>query len=150
MKRFNVLSGDLDHDSDRDRHRWRGTRRIGDRLGAARIGASVFELDDGGLTFPYHLHHGIEEWLYVVAGTPTVRIPAGERTLQPGDLICFPSGEAGAHTVRGPGRVMMLSANQVPSISAYPDSGKIGTRPADARDRLNFRRADAVDYWEGE
>ena len=41
-------------------------------------------------------------------------------------------------------------ASRAPAISAYPDSGKLGTRPGDDRDRLNFRRADAVDYWEGE
>jgi uncharacterized cupin superfamily protein len=88
----------------------------------------------------------------VIAGSPSVRTPGGERLLQAGDLVCFPTGPEGSHTVRGPGRVMMVSANQVPSISVYPDSGKLGTRPAPAgsEDRLNFRRADAVDYWEGE
>ena len=150
MRRFNVLNGDLDHESDREGYRWRGTRHLGDRLGAERIGASVFELEDGELTFPYHFHHGVEEWLYVIAGAPTVRMPDGERTLQPGDLVCCPSGAAGAHTVRGPGRVMIFSANRVPSISVYPDSGKLGTRPADGGDRLDFRREHAVDYWEGE
>jgi uncharacterized cupin superfamily protein len=150
MRRFNVLTDDLEHESTRDGYRWRGMRRVGERLGAARIGAGVFELEDGKLTFPYHYHHGIEEWLLVIAGTPTVRTPAGEGTLQAGDLICFPSGAEGAHTVRGPGRVMIVSANQVPSISAYPDSGKVGSRPAGDEDRLNFRRVDAVDYWEGE
>jgi uncharacterized cupin superfamily protein len=150
MKRFNVLTGDLDHQSDRDGYRWRGTRWLGERLGAERIGVGVFELEDGELSFPYHFHHGVEEWMYVIAGSPTVRTPSGERTLQAGDLICFPIGAEGAHTVRGPGRVMMISANRVPSISVYPESDKLGTRPADDGDRLNFRRADAVDYWEGE
>ena len=150
MKRYNILTGDLDRQSERDGYRWLGSRGLGDRLGAERIGASVFELEPGELTFPYHYHHGIEEWLYVIAGSPTVRTPAGERTLEVGDLVCFPTGAEGAHTVRGPGRVMVLSANRSPSISAYPESGKLGTRPADAADRLNFRRADAVDYWEGE
>ena len=150
MERFNVLTGNLDHHSARDGYRWRGARRLGDRLGAERIGASVFELEDGELTFPYHFHHGVEEWLYVVAGKPTVRTPGGERSLHVGDVICFPSGPEGAHTVRGPGRVMIVSANHSPSISVYPKSGKLGTRPADDGDRLNFRRADAVDYWEGE
>jgi hypothetical protein len=48
--------------------------------------------------------------------------------------------------------VLLLSANREPSISVYPDGDKIGTRPAGVEDpdRLNFRRADAVDYWEGE
>jgi hypothetical protein len=35
-------------------------------------------------------------------------------------------------------------------VSVYPDSDKLGTRPEELGDRLNFRRADAVDYWEGE
>jgi hypothetical protein len=44
----------------------------------------------------------------------------------------------------------MLSANRSPSIAVYPDSDKVGTRPPDDGDRLDFRRGDAVDYWEGE
>jgi hypothetical protein len=45
----------------------------------------------------------------------------------------------------------MFSANREPSISVYPDSDKVGTRPGEHRgDRLDFRRLDAVDYWEGE
>jgi hypothetical protein len=31
-----------------------------------------------------------------------------------------------------------------------PDSDKVGTRPAGGDDRLDFRRADAVGYWDGE
>ena len=88
--------------------------------------------------------------LLVIAGGPTLRTPDGERRLGPGDTVCFPAGAAGAHSVRGPGRVLILSANRSPSISVYPDSDKLGTRPAVEDDRLNFRRADAVDYWEGE
>jgi hypothetical protein len=52
--------------------------------------------------------------------------------------------------VTGPGRVLILSANRVPSVSVYPDSDKLGTRPGGDEDRLDFRRADAVDYWDGE
>jgi hypothetical protein len=45
----------------------------------------------------------------------------------------------------------MFSANREPSISVYPDSDKLGTRPGgNLQDRLDFQRADAVDYWEGE
>jgi uncharacterized cupin superfamily protein len=129
MLRFNVLTDAMDDGSDRDGFRWRGARGIGDRLGADAIGASVYELPDGELMFPYHYHHGIEEWLYVLAGSPTVRTPNGVRELDPGTLVRFPSGPAGAHAVRGPGRVVMFSANREPSISVYPDSGKVGTRP---------------------
>jgi hypothetical protein len=45
----------------------------------------------------------------------------------------------------------MLSTRADASVSVYPDSGKLGTRPRGAPDdRLNFRREDAVDYWSGE
>ena len=100
--------------------------------------------------WPFHYHHGVEEWLIVVEGTPTVRTPSGERVLRVGDVVCFPSGPSGAHSFRGPGRVLMLSANRSPSIAVYPDSDKLGTRPGEREDTLDFRRGDAVDYWEGE
>jgi uncharacterized cupin superfamily protein len=148
VRRFNILSDALDVDHDREGYVWRAAR-VGEKLGGEKIGATLYELADGEQTFPYHFHHGVEEWAYVVAGAPTVRTPDGERTLRPGDVVCFPSGAAGAHSVRGPGRLLILSANARPSISVYPDSDKLGTR-GDAADALNFRRSDAVGYWEGE
>ena len=150
MRRFNVLTDELEHSSDQEGYRWRGVRGLGERLGGRRVGASLYELPDRELSFPYHFHHGIEEWLYVVGGAPVVRTPEGMRTLASGDLICFPSGSAGAHSVRGPGRVLLFSTERDPSIAVYPDSDKLGTRPQDSADRLNFRRGEAVDYWEGE
>ena len=37
------------------------------------------------------------------------------------------------------------------SASVYPDSNKLGIRPSGGGpDRLDFRRDDAVDYWDGE
>jgi uncharacterized cupin superfamily protein len=149
MRVFNLLHGELEHARDRDGYRLRATR-VGDRLGASAIGGTVYELPAGDQTFPYHYHHGVEEWLLVIDGTPTLRDPSGERELRRGDVVCFPSGSTGAHAVRGPGRVLILSAAQSPSISVYPDSDKVGTRPDDDRDVLNFRRPDAVDYWDGE
>ncbi|HEY3185552.1 MAG TPA: cupin domain-containing protein [Gaiellaceae bacterium] len=151
MERFNLLGGELEHTSDRDGYRHRATA-VGERLGAEQIGGSVYELAAGDQTFPYHFHHGVEEWLLVLDGTPILRSPGGEQELRPGDVVCFPSGPDGAHAVRGPGRVLILSANRSPSIAVYPDSDKVGTRPGrgSAGDRLDFRRGDAVDYWEGE
>jgi uncharacterized cupin superfamily protein len=146
---FNLLDGELTHTREQESWSLR-SERVGDALGSERIGGTVYLLGDEARTFPYHFHYGVEEWLLVLEGTPTVRTPDGERTLSAGEVVCFPVGEPGAHDVRGPGRVLILSANRAPSISVYPDSDKIGTRPGDVRDNLNFRRADAVGYWEGE
>jgi uncharacterized cupin superfamily protein len=145
VRHVNLFSPDFDHSSEREGYRWRGAR-IGKQLGAERIGASLYELADGERTFPYHVHHGMEEWLVVVAGSPVLRSSGGERTLREGDVVCFPAGPEGAHQVRGPGTVLILSANRVPETVEYVDSGKIGVVPPGKI----FRAGDAVDYWEGE
>jgi uncharacterized cupin superfamily protein len=123
-------------------------------IGARRLGAGAYEVEAGKWVWPYHYHHGVEEWLYVVAGSPVLRDPGGERVLAPGDLVAFPSGPTGAHTVGGPGRFVIFSVGgrPHPSICVYPDSDKLGARPgaSGALDNLNFRRGDAIDYWAGE
>lgn len=150
MRRFNLITGETDAEHSREGFRWRGAR-LGDALGSERIGGTLYDLPSGERAWPYHYHHGVEEWLYVVAGSPTLRTPDGERTLRPGDVACFKADATGAHAIAGPGRVLILSANQSPSICVYPDSDKLGPRPGTGgRDNLNFRRQDAVGYWEGE
>ena len=145
MKRVNVLTPEFNHGSERDGYRWRSAA-VGRMLGATRIGASLYELPEGERTFPYHFHHGMEEWLLVVSGAPVLRGPEGERELRAGDVVCFPPGPEGAHQVRGPGSVVIFSANRSPESVTYPDSGKVAARPPGKI----FRESDAVDYWEGE
>jgi uncharacterized cupin superfamily protein len=96
--------------------------------------------------WPYHYHHGIEEWLYVIAGAPVLREPAGERILTAGDLVCFPSGHLGAHTLKGPGRFVIFAAGHdiEPYMSVYPDSDKVSGPEG------ILLRSSAVGYWHGE
>lgn len=117
---------------------------VRESLGGEEIGCTLYELDPGNQLWPYHFHWNNEEWLVVVAGTPTVRTPDGERELKPGDVVGFREGDAGAHTLFGPGRVAIFSTRRQGSVD-YPDSGKVGAGPP--WDRLYFRRTDAVDYW---
>ena len=148
LRRLNLLHmdpSDWDHGQMREGYRWRASS-LGRLLGAERIGGSLYDLGDGERTFPYHFHHGMEEWLLVIEGTPTLRAQGYERELRAGDVVCFPPGSEGAHQVRGPGVVLLLSANRSPEVIEYVDSGKVGARPPG---RV-FRAADAVDYWEGE
>jgi len=158
LRRVNLFDCELDESDESDQ---RGTianrgAALGPKLGAQRIGAGLYELEAGRWVWPYHYHYGVEEWLYVIAGTPLLRHPRGERTLTAGDIVCFPSGHEGAHTVGGPGRFVILSTGgrTGPSICVYPDSDKLGTRPGrtgtPGLDNLDFRRQDAVDYWYGE
>ncbi len=119
---------------------------VGDRLGAWRIGASVYGADPGLPIWPYHYHHGIEEWLYVIAGAPVLRESAGERTLAPGDVVCFPTGRRGCHTVKGPGRFVIFATGRhvEPWMSVYPDSAKVSGPEG------ILLRSSAVGYWHGE
>lgn len=145
MRRTNLFDRSDDRASERPGFTWRGSA-VGSAIGAAAIGGSVYELAESELTFPFHFHHGMEEWLLVISGSPSVRTPAGESKLRAGDLRCFPVGPEGAHQVRGPGTVLILSATSTPETVEYPESGKLGATPP----RKFFRVADAVDYWDGE
>ncbi len=146
MRRANVLTPEFDRLSERDGFRWRAAR-IGRALGAEHVGCSLYELGEGERSFPFHFHHGTEEWAIVISGAPVLRDPEGERTLRAGDVVCFPPGPEGAHQLRGPGTVLMLSTNpSSPQSAEYPDSAKLGVNPPGKF----FRLADAADFWEGE
>ena len=124
--------------------------RLGPVIGAAQLGASVYDLDPGNSVCPYHYEHPEEEWLLVWAGKPTLRDPDGEHELEPGDLVCFPTGPDGAHKVTNrtdePVRIVMFSTKATTAMAVYPDSNKVGIWPLGKL----FRIDDAVDYWDGE
>jgi uncharacterized cupin superfamily protein len=73
---------------------------------------------------------GEEECCVVIAGTPTLRTPEGERALRPWDVAYFVRGPAGAHGLRNdtdePARVVFFSTVSDPELAVYPDDGKIG------------------------
>jgi len=130
-----------------------GMVRFGPRIGAAQMGATLYELPPGQSICPYHYEYPEEEWVVVLSGRVTVRHPGGEQELGEGDVVCFPPGPDGAHKVTCLGddvaRVLMTSTKQTPAIAVYPDSDKVAIFPGDDRDRLMMRRA-TLDYWDGE
>ena len=154
MRRFNIFKAEVEHDvEDPDGYRGGGIR-IAPLLGAAMLGATLYELPPGQAICPYHYEYGNEEWLVVLSGRPWLRHQDGEETLEPGDAVCFPVGPEGAHSVRNRSdetvRVLMLSTHNEPSVAVYPDSDKLGVWPGDSRDNLMVRRESGVDYWDRE
>ena len=106
---------------------------------------------------PYHWHVAEEEWLVVLAGTPTLREPDGEEVLRPWDAVVFRRGPGGAHEVHNDttetARVLMLSTVSSPEICVYPDSGKIGASWLDEDGTvkgLRNRPEANLDYFDGE
>lgn len=154
MDVFNLFAEqDWDGENDRDGYRHRVTA-IGRRLGASLLGGSLYELPPGEKTWPYHYELGAEEWVIVVSGRPTLRGPDGERELEPGDVVVFPEGPAGAHLVENRTgeacRVLFLSTKSPLAVVHYPDSGKLGIWTKDEGYRALVRSEPKLDYWEGE
>ena len=117
--------------------------QLGPLLGAERLDATVVELDPGEGAEPYHYVCGQEEWLLVLAGTPTLRHPQSEDQLGAGDLVCFPEGPAGAHRVLNRGesvvRALFLSTTGLPANVCYPDTGHWLIRNAPGRNEIVVR-----------
>lgn len=126
------------------------------RVAGQHLGASLYALPPGNVTFPYHYELGNDELLVVITGTSTLRSPEGERELSVGDCIHFPSGEAGAHQVinrsESEARVLLVSSfASMPRAAVQPDSGKMMVRWGLGEDeRAWFPVTAATDYWEGE
>jgi uncharacterized cupin superfamily protein len=130
-----------------------GRLDVAGTLGSSAYEMFVYDLEPGRSSSPYHYEYA-EEWLLVVDGTVVLRAPDGEHTLVRGDLVRFPAGPDGAHKVmnRGdsPARTLLFSNAQVPAVSVYPDSNKIGVWSGHEADDLIFKRDTAVEWSEGE
>jgi uncharacterized cupin superfamily protein len=126
---------------------------VGRALRSSETAMYIYDLSPGQIQCPYHYEYN-EEWLLVVDGTVVLREADGERVLERGDLVCCPSGPAGAHQITNrsdsPARTLMFSSSRVPAVSVYPDSNKIGVWPGDEVDDLVFRRDTAVSWADGE
>jgi uncharacterized cupin superfamily protein len=124
MSDDNVFTDEWDPGED-----WSGGGALSKQLARGDVlGATVYELGPGNFVV-YHFHHGAEEMLIVLRGTPTLRTPDGERELGKGDVVHFPVGPNGAHARRNdtdaPARYVMVSNRTSPEVAEYPDLGQI-------------------------
>lgn len=69
---------------------WTNSSTDHPRLDAQTWAATRFDLSQGDATGPYHYAWCREEWVLVLAGSPTLRHPDGEDELRAGDVVCFP------------------------------------------------------------
>jgi uncharacterized cupin superfamily protein len=133
-----------------------GSARLGEAAGAELLGLSVYELAPGE-SLVYHYHLGREELLIVLRGTLAVRTPDGWRDASEGDVVAFPRGARGAHGCENrseaPVRLLMVSEQNGPNVSVYPDTAEVGIfDAAHRRDRsfgALFRLDDAVSGYGG-
>lgn len=127
---------------------------FGRAAGGSELAVRLYELPQGQTLCPYHYEY-VEEWLLVMVGEVQLRTPEGVSTVRAGDVVCFPAGPAGAHNVwneqQQASRVVMFSADRVPSVAVYPDGDKVGVWTSEERDKWMFRGAQAhLEYYDGE
>ena len=124
-----------------------GARRVV-RSSSNALGASIWEFQPGSAQFVYHFHHGSEELLVVLRGTPTVRMHDGDRELAEGDVLPFPRGPEGGHQIRNDAeaiaRVLIVSANADPDVAEYPETGKVAAIVGGQH--RYYRTGDAVEH----
>lgn len=133
-------------------------RPLGRATGARGIGCSWYEVPPGRTAFPNHYHCANEESVYILEGSGTLRIGAGEVPVGPGDYATFPVGPAHTHqllnTGNAPLRYLCFSTLQPTEVVGYPDSKKIGaisyTATGEPQVRIMVRQDSGVDYYDGE
>jgi uncharacterized cupin superfamily protein len=123
MRRLNFFDDEPWDEVDDERR----VRSFGHPFEADMLGASLIELLPGAPGGPLHMHYGVEEMFFVLAGTPTVRTPEGEETLAPGDVVYFPEGRDGLHDFSNPtdepARILGISSKRFPDVLVYPERG---------------------------
>ena len=94
--------------------------RVGHQAGSERLGATVYEVEPGGVVSPLHTHFANEELVVALSGPVTQ-----------------------------PARVLVISETRTPEVAEHLDSGKVlvleETGGAEGPTISAFRREDAVD-----
>ena len=153
MRTFNIFAPAFEYDESDPDGFHAGMDRFGPKIGASKIGASVYELPPGQALCPYH-YESDEEWIIVLEGEVSVRHPDGTDVLGTGDAAAFPVGPAGAHKVFNASeetvRLIMLSTKEDPAYAVYPDSNKIGYWNGDRSQHVLVRLGENLEYYDGE
>jgi uncharacterized cupin superfamily protein len=107
-------------------------RRLGPEAGGLALGCTHIELPPGKTAFPLHFHSAIEESIYVLEGTGTLRVGTDRVAVRAGDYVALPAGPAQAHALTNTGsgalRYLCMSGPATPTtldIVGYPDSKKV-------------------------
>jgi len=70
----------------------REKRQLGDAFGLKNFGVNLTRLSPGGESALLHRHSKQDEFVYIIAGHPTLVTDEGEMSLEPGMCAGFPAG----------------------------------------------------------
>ena len=75
----------------------RTKRKLGDFFGLGNFGVNHTKLEPGSMSALFHSHSKQDEFIYILEGTPTVKIGDEEYIMNPGDCVGFAAGTGLAH-----------------------------------------------------
>ena len=154
-----VNEDDLDWEEyDRGENAFR-RKELANATDAEKLGCSLYELDPGKRSWPYHYHTANEEAVYVLSGTGLLRGEDNDQDITAGDFVALPADESGGHQLVNDGgevlRYLMVSTMEDPDVTVYPEMEKFGVyvgSPPGGREERTFQGyypIDAdVDYWD--
>lgn len=133
-------------------------KHLSEAVESEKLGCSIYEIEPGSRSWPYHYHTANEEAVFVLQGTGVLRSEDGERPVEEGDFVALPTGESGGHQFVNDGdrplRYLMVSTMVEPDVTIYPEMGTFGVyagSPPGGREERSFEGYfpldAAVDYW---
>jgi uncharacterized cupin superfamily protein len=130
-----------------------GIARIGNLVGAAGTGMSVYELPQGQAISPYHYENPEQEWSSCSTGnrhcsTRTERTNSSLGTSSSSRLAQMARTRVRNNT-DSTARVLMFSNTSTVAASVYPDSDMIAIWTGNDDDII-VKRPSGVSYWDGE
>lgn len=75
----------------------REKRILGDRFGLSNFGVNLTRIAPGGSSALRHAHSKQDEFIYIIAGRPTLLTDAGKTQLEPGMCAGFKAGTGNGH-----------------------------------------------------
>ncbi|MBD2449361.1 cupin domain-containing protein [Nostoc sp. FACHB-152] len=123
-------------------------KALGNAAGLKNFGVNLVTLAPGSASSVRHWHTKQDEFIYIIAGEPTLVTNAGEEILKPGMMAGFPSGEENGHHLinRSDEVVIYLEVgDRTPNDEGnYPDDDLIAK--ADANGKWFFTTKDGTLY----
>ncbi len=75
----------------------RSKRKLGNLFELSNFGVNLTKLEPGSASALLHFHSLQDEFIYILEGTPTVKIGFKEYLMKPGECIGFKAGTGVAH-----------------------------------------------------
>ncbi len=126
----------------------REKRRLGDLFGLTNFGVNLTRIAPGGASALRHVHSKQDEFVYILAGRPTLITDSGETPLAPGMCAGFKAGTGDAHHLvnRTSEEVVYLEVGDrtAGDSATYPDDDLVAAPGPDGN--RQFRHKDGRAY----